>query len=104
MLMEMSTHQLMKHVVKKPELGSMFPNLFKLATIGLLLPICTVDCERGFSALNRVKTDLRNRLSNKIFNHLLMISIEGPPPSDFPYDAACDMWAAMRNRRTNVQV
>ena len=53
-LKEMSTHQLVKHVVKKPDLGSMFPNLVKLATIGLLLPMSTVDCERGFSALNRV--------------------------------------------------
>ena len=48
----------------------MFPNLSKLAAIGLLLPMSTVDCERGFSTLSRFKTDLRNCLSNRILNHL----------------------------------
>ena len=65
------------------KLNIMFPNLTKLATIGLLLPVSSVDCERGFSTLSRVKTKLRNRLSNKVLNYLLMISIEGPPPVIF---------------------
>ena len=38
----------------------MFPNLTKLAAIGLLLPMSSVDCERGFSTLARVKTDLNS--------------------------------------------
>ena len=82
----------------------MFPNLTKLAAIGLLLPMSSVDCEKGFSTLSRVKTDLRNRLNNKNLNHLLMISIEGPNPSDFPFDTACDKWAAMKNRRIDVEI
>ena len=64
----------------------MFTNLAKLATIGLLLPVSTVVCERGLSALTRVKTNLRNRLSVKTLNHLLVIAIEGPSPADYPYD------------------
>ena len=73
-------------------------------TIGLLLPMSTADCERGFSCLQRVKTDLRNRLSNKILNYLLSISIEGPSPDEFPYDEACDIWARWRNRRISVSL
>ncbi len=103
-LKKMSTHELMGHLLKVSELKLMFPNLYKLAAIGLLLPMSSVDCERGFSTLSRVKTDLRSRLSNKNLNHLLMISIEGPCPSDFPYDTACDKWAAMRSRRINVEL
>ena len=57
---KMSTRQLMSHLLKISELKLMFPNLTKLAAIGLLLPISSVDCERGFSTLSRVKTDLRN--------------------------------------------
>ena len=90
-LKRMSVHQLMSHVVKSEELKLMFPNLAKLAAIGLLLPLSSVDCERGFSTLSRVKTDLRNRLSSRIFNHLLVIAIEGPSPTDYPYDQACDL-------------
>ena len=76
--------------------------LCKLAAIGLLLPMSTVDCERGFSALSRIKTDIRNRLSSKVLNHLVTISVEGLPPEEFPYDKACDLWASWRNRRIDV--
>ena len=62
----------------------MFPNLTKLAAIGILLPMSSVDRERGFSTLARFKTDMRNRLNNKNLNHFLMISIEGQVPLTFP--------------------
>ena len=101
-LKTMTTHQLMSHVLKTEELCRMFPNLAKLAAIGLLLPLSTVDCERGFSTLSRVKTDLRNKLINKTLNHLLVISIEGPNPADYPYEQACSLWASWRNRRIQV--
>ena len=39
----------------------MFPNLTKVAAVGLLLPMSSVNCKRGFSTLARVKMDLRNR-------------------------------------------
>ena len=101
-LKTMTTRQLMSHVLKTEELCRMFPILAKLAAIGLLLPLSTVDCERGFSTLPRVKTDLRNRLINKTLNHLLVISIEGPNPADYPYEQACSLWASWRNRRIQV--
>ena len=86
-LKRMSIHQLMSHLVKSEELKLMFPNLAKLAAIGLLLTMSTVDCERRFSALTRVKTNLRNRLSAKTLNHLLVITTEGPiSPTDPFYD------------------
>lgn len=89
-LKNMTTHQLMSHLIKSSEMSCMFPNLTKLATIGLLLPMSSVDCERGFSTLYRVKTDLRNRLANRTLNHLLMMSVEGPSLQDFPYELARD--------------
>ena len=86
------------------ELEAMFPNLCKLDAIGLLLPMSTVDCERGFYALSRIKTDIHNHFSSKILNNLMTVSVEGPPLEDFPYDKACDIWAAWRNRRIDVTV
>ena len=50
----------------------------------------------------RVKTNLRNRLSAKTLNHLLVIAIEGPAPTDYPYDRACNLWASWQNRRIQV--
>ena len=76
--------------MQTPEMMSMFPNLTKLAAVGLILPMSTVDCERGFCTLSRIKTDLRNRLNNKS-NNLLLLSIERLTPSVFPYERACDI-------------
>lgn len=50
-LRELTTHQIMSLLQKKEELQCMFPNLSILAAIGLLLPMSTVDCKRGFSNL-----------------------------------------------------
>lgn len=73
----------MTHILSTIEIQAMFPNLTKLAAIGLVLPVSTVDCERGFSALSRIKTDLRNRLSSRILNDLMTITVEGPHRVNF---------------------
>ena len=101
-LKQLPPRELMTRVLSTTELETMFPNLCKWAAICLLLPMSTVDCERGFSALSRIKTDIRNRLSSRVLNNLMTISVEGPPPEEFPYDKACDVWAAWRNRRIDV--
>lgn len=103
-LKQLPPRELMTHILSTTEIQAMFPNLSKLAAIGLLLPMSTVDCERGFSALSRIKTNLRNRLSSRILNDLMTITVEGPPPSEFPYEQACDIWAGWRNRRVDVSV
>ena len=87
----------MTTIVKKENLSSVFPNICTLQPLPSesLLPLLTV---RGFSALNRIKTPLSNRLSNKITVQLLFISIEGPCLEDFDFNAACLEWASKRNR------
>lgn len=77
------SREIMLLFISNSALQAMFPKLARVAMIGLLLPMSTADCERGFSSLQRVKTDLRNGLSNRILNYLLLISIEGPSPTDF---------------------
>ena len=37
---------------------------YRLCQVLFLLSAMSVDCERGFSQLNRIKTDLRNKLGN----------------------------------------
>ena len=82
-LKDMSTHELMSKLTSNAQLLDMFPNLAKLAAIGLVIPMSTADCERGFSALGRIKTDLRNELSSKVLNAVMTISIEEPDNNDF---------------------
>ncbi|XP_006824225.1 zinc finger protein 862-like [Saccoglossus kowalevskii] len=92
--------QMMNKVVKQYK--DVFVNLYKLAVIGLIVPMSTADCERGFSALSRVKTTLRNRMCEKTLSNLLFITLEGPPVEDFPYDEAANIWASIRNRRLDM--
>ena len=43
--------------------------------ISSIIPMTSVDCERGFSAMNRIKTKTRNKLSNFVLDHLMRISL-----------------------------
>ena len=39
-----------------------FPMVYRLVELTLLLPVATTSVERVFSAMKAVKTDLRNRI------------------------------------------
>ena len=41
----------MSKLTSNAQLLDMFPNLSMLAAVGLVMPMSTADCERGFSAL-----------------------------------------------------
>ena len=62
-LKQLTSRELMAWILSTTKLETMFPNLSKLAAIGLLLPMSTVD-ERGFSTLSRIITDNRNCFCN----------------------------------------
>ena len=94
-----SMQGVLKTLASGPALAAMYPCLSKLACIALILPISTAECERSFSAMKRVKTELHNRLITTTLDHLLRISISGPDLKDYDFDRAVDEWGAMRNRR-----
>ncbi|KAF3841518.1 hypothetical protein F7725_007380, partial [Dissostichus mawsoni] len=74
------------------EWGLLYPSLSKLAAIGLTIPVSSVNCERDFSTLNRVKTDLRNRLQGEHLATCMRLSINGPPTRDFPFRRALELF------------
>ena len=49
------------------ELHARFPTILKLAEIVLVIPMSTAICERGFSALKRIKSDWRSSLGVEMF-------------------------------------
>ncbi|CAM9119935.1 unnamed protein product, partial [Laminaria digitata] len=49
--------------VKSSNGGGHFPNLYKLVKVYIVQPHSSIECERGFSAQNRIKSKARNRLS-----------------------------------------
>lgn len=52
----------------------------------------TAECERGFSAMNLIVTDLRTRLLVENVSDLLFIKINGPPVSKFSAEYFVKKW------------
>ena len=83
-------------------LTTMFPNFALLATVALIIPVSTAECERCFSSMKRIKTTLRNRMETATLDQLMRIANEGPEPEVFNFDKAADLWGSLRQRRINV--
>ncbi len=65
-----SIKELSEIVLSSPERRQIFPIMSELLSRGLVLPIATADCERGFSAVNRIKTCPRNSLKTDTLEEL----------------------------------
>ena len=73
-----SLQELAQEFLCRGSLCELFPSISKLLVHALVLPVCTADCERCFSTMKRIKTDLRNRMNTATLDKLLRIRIEGP--------------------------
>ena len=89
---DMSMQAVLSKLATNATMHQMYPELSKLAQICLIIPVSTVDCERGFSAMARVKTKLRNQMKNSTLNHCLRILIEGPPIEEFDFEKVLNSW------------
>ena len=74
----------------------LFPLGAQLMVHALLLPVSTTDCERCFSTMNRVKSELRNRMNTTTLDRILRVRIEGP--EDFPHIEAATRWSHAKKR------
>lgn len=98
---EMSIRDIMSTLSANATISSLYPTLSKLASIALIVPVSTADCERGFSTMNRIKTDSRNRLKTGTLDKLIRLSSEGPELDRFDFERAASIWASKSNRRIN---
>jgi hypothetical protein len=62
--------------------GAMFQEVCKVVSVVLLIPTNTACCERGFSAVNLIKTFLRNKMKTPLLKAIMMIRLNGPSPTD----------------------
>jgi hypothetical protein len=53
-----------------------FPLVYRLIELVLLLPVATTMVERAFSAMKIIKTELRNKMGDYWLNNLMVIYIE----------------------------
>ena len=76
--------------------------LFMLASIGALTPVCTAECECSF-LLNELH-QRRNHVKTSTLECLMRISIEGPLIADFTFECAADIRGRRCNRRLSVGI
>ena len=69
-----------------------FQNILVLVDLMLTLSPSTAECERQFSSIKRMKTALRNRLSNDSLQALMRINCDGPSDNDFDPEEAINKW------------
>ena len=69
-------------------------NVLHVFEIMLIVPFTNAKVERLFSRMNRVKTDIGNRLSRRRLGVCLCVGEEGPDVADFDPDPVIDKWFA----------
>ena len=80
---KLTAHDMMRKLVQNDGLSSLYPTLSLVAAIGLVIPMTTVNCERGFSAVGRIKSKLRTRLTESSLENLLFIVCDDPGIGNF---------------------
>ena len=64
-----------------------------------VLSVTSVECERGFSNLNRIKTDDRNRLQSEHLEYLMRISTTEMNALTLRFDHSEALIARWRRRK-----
>ncbi|XP_076322049.1 E3 SUMO-protein ligase KIAA1586-like [Tachypleus tridentatus] len=76
-----------------------FPNLSQLAAIRLIILVTCVDCGRGISSYNSIKTDARSNLSVAKTEMLLNLSMKSKHLDQFNFDSAFRYRVTHKDRR-----
>lgn len=63
-----------------------FPHLHFFISLILVLPFCTADCERSFSAMNFLKSSIRNRLKEILKSLMLLYTANKKEIKDIDLD------------------
>ncbi|CAI7890703.1 unnamed protein product [Closterium sp. NIES-54] len=93
---ELSFHDGLKQMLSSPNWCTAFPNLVRLWMAVAVLPLSTVECERGFSRQNVVKSWLRGNLNDAKLGDLMTISMLKYEP-DWP--TLVELWRGAKKRR-----
>lgn len=64
----------------------------------LSIPLTTVECERTFSRLNLIKTDLRQSLAAENVSALMQIALNGPELETYDFSRCIQDWTSLKKR------
>ncbi|CAI7803053.1 unnamed protein product [Closterium sp. NIES-54] len=72
---DMSFHDSLSQMLSTPDWESAYPNLGRLWIAVAVLPLSTVECERGFSRQNIIKSWVRGSLCDTTLGDLMTVSL-----------------------------
>lgn len=79
-----------------------FPLVYRLIELTLVLPVATASVERVFSAMKRIKTDLRNRMGDEWMNDVMTVHIEKEIFVGIDNEPILQRYQRMQHRRTQL--
>ena len=80
------------------------PTSHKLLLIAATLPMTSVECERYFSVMKRVKTDSRNRLSVPATSALSITATDADSVENFSPSACVVEWQERKKRKREAEL
>ncbi|KAL5730391.1 hypothetical protein ACHQM5_003217 [Ranunculus cassubicifolius] len=81
-----------------------YPLVFLLITLSLVLPVATATVERAFSAMHIIKSKLRNRMADEWMNDGLITYIEKDIFSGIENEAILQRFQKMKTRRGQLSI
>ena len=79
-----------------------FPMVYRLVELTLLLPVATISVERVFFVMKAVKTDLRNRMRGEWLNDSLVVYIENEIFDSIDNELILNRFQNMDSRRNQL--
>jgi len=86
----------------KTERHTVFPLVYRLIELVLILPVATAMVERAFSAMKIIKTDLRNKMGDEWLSHCMICYIERDIFASIEDCQIIEHYQAMRTRREQI--
>ena len=83
----------LNELITNEMLATMFPNLQKIASVGLTLPVSTASVDGSFSQIKLIETSLGNSLTDDRLTELMRIAIESPDQhTEDEIEVILDIW------------
>jgi hypothetical protein len=80
----------------------MFPLVYRIIELALLLPVATATVERAFSAMKIIKTELRNKMIDGSLNDLMVCYIERQIYKGFDLQQIKKVFQNKKNRQMQL--
>jgi len=64
-------------------------------------PVSTADCERGFSLLNLICTEIRSKLTISNIANLMFLNMNGPPLNQWNLEVYVKSWLISQHRASD---